>query len=644
MERTKQYFRKRWKAIILTILLLAGGLSVPIILHSNTQQTRSTRAPPTINDFWVNSTWAGQNSQFAFNCSDNNSLVKATLSTNATSPSFTNSTVNLTGASAWANFTITNPSSNSFLAFQFWVWNSNQTINATTGSRIVKIYTYNSTENAWNTPYEYLGQAIASVEGATDWGSVNTYASVVLNKVPISSLRTMIDDYVNSSDWVNTLKWAAFTNKLNFSQYPSIQNDIQYSLGNYTMVDKLPYTQKYSDTAENTFVTQDKWALYGYYFNNCSWMGSYQNNTKWNITAAYNMFNSSIYNSYSWAPYHLVGGQPALWIFSNGTGTSYFTHVRMYDEAACCIECYLIFYTMLNVSGALNDALHWWDWTNNHLWSTAFNYYIYSTGYAYPNATSTAEYECEAAYFLKIASIFKYYYSTLQNWTYVATDIGNRFLLNEWDSKQWLDWHDNVSRYTVEHAWAFGATGNNQTRLYNTLGTWQALLGVYSQLGSALQSKMTNMLFGDDTLEPAWALLLNPMNGLYDNSTAQFKGYSTNSETDSDASATAVTLLFMMGIVPGNTTVAFPLEELSYEYLYDIDPAILAFNWNKTTQQIIVPITGAGTVTFQYGVSPLTYTFNQTGVWQITFTSSWNMITNVTQLSATLPTNLIYFA
>jgi hypothetical protein len=98
----------------------------------------------------------------------------------------------------------------------------------------------------------------------------------------------------------------------------------------------------------------------------------------------------------------------------------------------------------------------------------------------------------------------------------------------------------------------------------------------------------------------------------------------------------------MMGIVPGTTTIAFPLEQLDYEYVYDIDPVLMAFNMNSTARQITVPVVQAGTMTFDYGVSPITCNFTSSGVYLISFTSSWNMISSVTYQSA-LPGNLIYF-
>jgi hypothetical protein len=76
--------------------------------------------------------------------------------------------------------------------------------------------------------------------------------------------------------------------------------------------------------------------------------------------------------------------------------------------------------------------------------------------------------------------------------------------------------------------------------------------------------------------------------------------------------------------------------------VYDIDPALLSFSWNSITRTIYVPVVGVGTLTFQYGTSPITYTFASGGVYSITFSASYNVITSVTKVSS-LPTNVPYF-
>lgn len=393
---------------------------------------------------------------------------------------------------------------------------------------------------------------------------------------------------------------------------------------------------------------EDKYTLYGFYYANQSW-ASVSNASKWNITAAYNQFDTAV-NATNATGFQggSLGALP-LWIYSNNTGYSF--GQRFYDEDACVIECYLIFYSLLNVTDGLNKALYWWDWVQTWHWSNTYQVFTYDG--SIPNKVL----ECESPFFLKIMSMLKYYSPTMLNYTRVLTDIGTRYLSNLWDSYQWVDSGTNITSYAIQHAYAMGASGVNQRRLQNTLGAWQALFGAYVYFNSTYQNNMYNMLYGNSTVEPAWALLLTPdtaSSGPYTGTGAGLfylpqiafslssadAGYSWTN--NNNATAMGETLLFMMGIVPGSSTIAFPLEELSYEYLNDIDPYLLAFNLTVSMQKISVPVVRGGTLTFQYGASPITVNFASSGVYEIVFSQSWSNVLTVTKMGSLL-NNVIYF-
>lgn len=596
----------RFLSFLICVLVLLGFpvcVHLPITVVGNETNVNDL-VSPVIQDFYINNTWAHESTQFSFNVTDNVALDHAIFACNVTQDFVNDSSIPLVGTQAWANVTHTLPSYNCTVSFQLWLWNSNGSM-STTGLRYMKVYTYNNASGAWNTPFISLSQAIQAIDSANNWANVEIYAQTILAKKTTTDLANMIDSYASSGDWSDVLEWSAICSKLGISR----QNAILNALGNSTMVGSLP--QEGIDSKGNPcFDTRYKAVLYGYY-----WAAQYNVSlTKWNITAAYNQFNSSIYNL----------GKPALWIYANGTAYSHSD--RYYDEGACTVDCYIIFAELLNVSGALNDALHWWSYDDSMHWS--------STGQFYKYTPYSSIYECEAPFFLKIISILKYYYPSLTNWNRVLTDIGNRFLSSEWNSPQW------GGANVVIHA----NPGNPQRRLANTLGAWQSLLGTKMQLNSVYQSNVKDMLCGSNATEPAWALLIGSQaqqgrGGLFDYPNDLFV-WGTSQPNDNNATAYGEILLFLMGIVPENTTIAFPLEELKYEYIQDIDPQM--FQFDLRTQTTTIPVDGAGNMTFQYGTSPVTYVFNQSGIWQITFSNSWNMITNVTYVSA-LPTNRIYF-
>jgi hypothetical protein len=107
---------------------------------------------------------------------------------------------------------------------------------------------------------------------------------------------------------------------------------------------------------------------------------------------------------------------------------------RYYDEDAETIDCYVIFAELLNVSGAINDAVHWWNYTCIDNWSVGGTYpqyanwgqfFLYEPNWTpYPN--EKALFEGSEGFFLKIISILKYYYPNLGNWTNVLTDVDEK--------------------------------------------------------------------------------------------------------------------------------------------------------------------------------------------------------------------------
>ncbi len=582
--------------ILLTCAIFGQSSSV----HGGLSQSA---VAPAIQDFYINNTWANRPCQFSFFVTDESSLNHAIFGCNITSSFVNSSAMALLGNAAWANYTYVLPSFGCVITFQFWVWGSESPIPATTGLRYIRVQVYNSS-SGWNPPYDSLINAIQSLDSANAWSKADVYSQTILSKKGIDDLASLIDNYAAVGDWMNVLKWSAYCQKLGIIRHEAIVN----ALGNYTMVGNLPFTLLGPD-GRDAFSPEHRWSLYGFY-----WAEQYGVSlSKWNVSAAYEQFNSSVYYSVNHQPHGLP-----LWIYSDNTGKT-FTN-RYYDEDACTVSSYLIFYRLLNVSDALNQALVWWNYTNTIHWNAASQYFTYL-----PNGGSD-EYECEAGSFVKIARELQYLASDLPGWNNVLTDMQNRFLLNGWNSAQWLDSSKDLTTNVVVHEYK----GNPQRRLQNTFAAWQVLLGIYQRLGDEYQNKMAQMLCGDDTTLPAWDLLLNPFAGLYDNETQLFGWMvtpSSNVTVDCSATAYAEILLFMMGIVPRTATLALPVEELNYEYIQDLD--CRTFSLNLSGHTITIPVSNSGDLTFQYGDSPITWTFGMAGVYELLFSDSWNTIVSV---------------
>jgi hypothetical protein len=557
----------------------------------------------------------------------------------------------------WASYSVSPASYSSYIGF-----NLTRTINSTTieydvdtdGPTWVQMYVYISNDTvSWTNVFSGYPTYGAVRTNLTAFSrSLFSYVEYLFynaaggapHVVNVYETRTWSDPYSHliGQNYLAVLQYCSYIEKMNLTDSWSTTNkrtDIKYALGNITMVGNLPYTDtSFTGSLPDFFVSRG-YALYGYYYANNSWASAYQ--SKWNITLAYNQFNASVYWTVAnGSTYDGYNGMP-LYIIANSTGET--AYDRYYDEDAETIRDYLIFDYLLNQTDGLTQAAYWWNYVVMHHWNTivhpsyTLQYFRYSEifgGYQY-------HFECEAGFFLKITSIMKYYIPNIGNYSYVLTDIGTRFLSKEWNSYQWLDdGNGSNTTYSVVHLYM----GNNERRLTNTLGAWQALLGAFLEFNSTYQSYMDDMLAGNTTksIQPAWAELMNASwTNLWDPATKLFKVASDGSTTAQDTATGEITL-FQLGILPGTSTVAFPLEELNYEYLNDIDPVLMAFNLYQSLKQITIPVVQAGTITFQYGESPITYNFTSSGVFLISFTNSCNMILSVTYQCA-LPSDLIYF-
>jgi len=236
-----------------------------------------------------------------------------------------------------------------------------------------------------------IADYVASIQSSLTYGAgADTYFGVILGKNSTSDLSSMIDSYAAGGDWQNVLKWSAVCWKLGVER----ESAIRWALGNYTMVagNTLPNTTSY--LGDSGWSPEEKWSLYGYYF--AVYYG--ENTTKWNITAAFNKFDTALNSSSS-----------PIYLISN----SYYSDGRFYEECASSIQCLIMFSELLGVSQAMDRALYWWNWTNTRLWTGSYyNYKADNTGL-----------ECEAGFFLKILSALKYYESNLVYWDREATAL-----------------------------------------------------------------------------------------------------------------------------------------------------------------------------------------------------------------------------
>lgn len=437
--------------------------------------------------------------------------------------------------------------------------------------------------------------------------------------------KTDLENYIDSLDdanpapyenYLNILRWSARCQKLGIKRETAIRN----ALGNITQIGgALPNTTKCAYAPhgdEDAFLVYDRDVLYAcYYYGEKYGLGS-----TWNVTRACDYFYHAMTNStdYLGFPPSNVSG---LWVFS-GNASETFSD-RFYDENAETIGCYLVFYD-LGVTSALAYAEDVWTYINIRHWSLDYHGFRYT-----PNANY---WECEGSYFLRIIAELRYADFNIANSSRLFEDIFNRFLCDKWLSPQWQE-DDNSpeSIYVVIHATPMGGGYENmERRLPNTFGAWTTLLSAYLLLNETGQENMKEMLI------EAWYRLYNPRASLYVGSSSLFRLADAGSGTSADT-IRALTLQLITGIAPVNTSQAFPLEEMSYEYDFDVDPDLLGINVQDNTLK--VSILGTGALKFIFGGNELVYNFPDDGIYNVTFTSDWTAISSMTRLG-NIPSNL----
>ena len=449
-----------------------------------------------------------------------------------------------------------------------------------------------------------LCQQLESLVDIVNWTeSMDTkYVGTIFGKTTLSDLQQGI---ANLTNWEDVLYWSAVTRKFRIEN----KTKIEWALDNAVMVSDGSLPESGNDTYGDYFSLHDRYLLYGYY-----WASQYSYDlSKWDLARAYYNFRVAWIN-------HGSG-------FLNYYNTSYvFSGSRYYDEEAETMSCFLLFYEF-GLDNALADAQKEWTYLNSKYWKDTF--YPYHYWYS----AIGSNWECEAGGFLEIIAWLKYYVGDLANSENLVADTQNRFLLDRWQSYQWGSFFGSPN-YCVIHAYP----SNGERRLENTIMAWAAILGVYDLLSASGKQNATDLLLGFDGYDPAWKLLMNSSCDLYDDAQSEFRMQSDANDSNT-ATSYGAALMFLMGIVPVNATLAVPIEELSFEYVYNIlDPDV--FNINLTARTVRVSLATNGTLAFQFNTT-VYQNFSQNGTYSIQFSPDWSSITGITRVGD-LPNNRIY--
>jgi len=323
-----------------------------------------------------------------------------------------------------------------------------------------------------------IADLIGNVSDHGGWNRTRQtmYAGIAMGQTTIAQLQQAVDSInaTSTGDVETVFYWYYQLSKLGVGINATTIKAALDAMPMLPNVGCLPYN--YLNSGVPSFLVNNRFDLYAY-----QWAAqlNYQP-SKWNLTAAYLFFNNTVF----------AYGKPVFCIGSDGKGWGISYGPRYYDECAQTIDVYLTFW-LLGIPDGLRQAQYWWNWENANLWTNTSS----GQGY-YKYALNRSEFECEAGSFDQLIWKLYAYDQTTTNVTNLFTDMETRALGAGWSSPQWAD-------YVVVHA-----TDNPQQRLENTIASWAAIQGLYSNMTMTMQGQVQALLNGTASDEPAWSLTM----------------------------------------------------------------------------------------------------------------------------------------
>jgi len=446
------------------------------------------------------------------------------------------------------------------------------------------------------TQFATLGDALNATIMNVNWAASDSWTSImgqILAGQSLSTFDNAMSQDLSNGNYNDALFVARLASISGYSS-PTITTGTMTALQNMPMAGSLPNNfnaQNYGDPNSGCYLVYDRFLMWAYQY-----AQQYGLTSKWNAQQAFNDF-SALYNKppiNSHSGEMLFADPPGNWAYSYSS--------RYFDEYAQTLSVFVQLAEM-GVPGALAYADKAWNGVQS-LWNG--KYYVYQASWPII--------ECESGNFAQVIAEYmqlKGGVSSIPYWSRVMQDLDYKLLVNGWSSPGWS------TIGVVVHA-ANGA--NTEQRLWETMGVMTALQGLYPYFNSTMQSSFDSMMLGSSK---AWqGLMSSKLNvGGY------FKGTTSDATTSNDATACAAAILFLDGIVPVTGSLAIPIHNEQYQDHRSSFPAT-EFQFSYINNQISIPV-NAGTLTFIFGTTPVSYNFPSNGNYTIQFSSDWNTITTV---------------
>ena len=449
-----------------------------------------------------------------------------------------------------------------------------------------------------------LAEQIEACTSAVDWGSPDTIFSVTHFGQVFSKLSLNAYDQAFQALDSNPVEKLKAVRLAEIDGYTGTtwETAAMDCLNRISMVGGLPMT---SSEAGGVFHVYYRYVLNGYQY---AEELNYQTE-KWNKTEAFDDM-TKLYDLKN-APF--LYGNPE-------TNFTWYPYHRYYDDTAQCLNIFIKL-SNLGVSDATAKADEVYDWLNDPSKSNLWN----DTYYKYRPEGGI---ECETGPFnMLIANYYKHKTSLNYYPERCVSDLNYKLLAQGWNSPLW-----SPDCYVIRHA-----VTNPQKRMQNTLVAWTALQAYWPFFSNSQKSTIVQLLTGNPK---AWYGMCQ-YSGLYQDSSKRWCLTSSDGATSDHGTVCAAMLLFLLGIVPDTGYLAIPLNEEYYEDFWGFYPRT-HFMFDYSNRRIRIPV-NAGTLKFQYGTNPLSWTFPYTGIYEVRFSSDWNNITGATYIEELSP-NYLYLA
>ncbi len=449
------------------------------------------------------------------------------------------------------------------------------------------------------TTYTTLADALNATINNVNWSAADSWTStwgIILDGQGVSAFDNAISQDISAGNYNDALFIARLAS-LNGYSSQIISSGTLTALQNMPMVGSLPANynnaKAYGDTNSICYLVYDRYLIWAYQY-----AQQYGLTSKWNAQQAFTDF-SKLYNK---PPTNSHSGE--MLFADPTTNWAYSYSSRYYDEYAETLSVFVQL-AEIGVPGAMAYADSMWNGVQS-LWN----------GHYYEYTASWPIIECESGNFAQVIAEYNQLHIQLEGtqipyWNRVMQDLDYKLLVNGWNSPGWS------TIGVIVH----GANGANpEQRLWETMGVMTALEALYPDFNSTMQTSFDSMMLGSNK---AWqGLMSSNLNiGGY------FKGASDDTSTSNDATACAAATLFLDGIVPVTGSLAITIHNEEYQdgrSSFQVNQ----FQFSYANHQIIIPV-NAGTLTFIYGSSPVSYNFLTSGVYTIQFSSDWNTITSI---------------